>query len=180
MHRWAMEYQVQVRYILSKKSSAQMGIRVNPVLAWKSCIQCYISLLTEIILQHFDAFKIEIQGTLSKLWLFKASRGQPSKVVKIPIMSPGAEDMEYFNNWWLCNFIASFCKINGHIWLSSILGITVLIVLCLWTEFAMSCLEIDVGKSHEIAFSMTVQRDFQCQSLKSLLRQTFYWEGQNN
>ena len=38
----------------------------------------------------------------------------------------------------------------------------------------MSCLEIDVGKSHEIAFSMTVQRDFQCQSLKSSLRHTFY------
>ena len=31
----------------------------------------------------------------------------------------------------------------------------------------MSCLEMDVGKSHEIAFSMTVQRDFQSQSLKS-------------
>ena len=26
----------------------------------------------------------------------------------------------------------------------------------------MSCLEMDVGKSHGIAFSMTVQRDFQC------------------
>ena len=26
---------------------------------------------------------------------------------------------------------------------------------------------MDVGKSHEIAFSMTVQNDFQCQSLKS-------------
>ena len=34
----------------------------------------------------------------------------------------------------------------------------------------MSCLEMDVGKSHEIAFSMTVQRDFQCRSLKSSLR----------
>ena len=31
----------------------------------------------------------------------------------------------------------------------------------------MSCLEMDVGKFHEIAFSMTVQGDFQCQSLKS-------------
>ena len=27
----------------------------------------------------------------------------------------------------------------------------------------MSCLEMDVGKYHEIAFSMTVQRDFKCQ-----------------
>ena len=34
--------------ILSKKSSAQMGFRVNPVLARNSCIQCYISLFTEI------------------------------------------------------------------------------------------------------------------------------------
>ena len=37
----------------------------------------------------------------------------------------------------------------------------------------MSCLEMDVGESNEIAFSMTVQRDFQSQSLKSsLLRGT--------
>ena len=82
-----------------QKSSAQMGFRVNPVLARNSCIQCYISLFTEIILQQFDAFEIEIQGTLTKLWSFKASRGQPSKVVKfISIMSHGAEDMEYLNN----------------------------------------------------------------------------------
>ena len=27
-------------------------------------------------------------------------------------------------------------------------------------SFIMSCLEMDVGKSHEIAFSMTVKRDF--------------------
>ena len=44
-----------------------MGFRVNPVLASYSCIQCYISLFTEIILKQFDAFKIEIQGTLTKL-----------------------------------------------------------------------------------------------------------------
>ena len=31
-------------------------------------------------------------------------------------------------------------------------------------------LEMDVGNSHEIAFSMTIQRDFQRQSLKSSLR----------
>ena len=53
--------------ILSKRSSAQMGFGVNPVLARNSCIQCYISLFTEIILQQVDAFKIEIQGTLTKL-----------------------------------------------------------------------------------------------------------------
>ena len=86
-------------YILSKKSSAQMGFRVNPVLVRISCIQCYVSFFTEIILQQFDAFKIEIQGTLTKLCSFKASRSQPSKVVKLPITSPGAEDMEYLNNW---------------------------------------------------------------------------------
>ena len=34
----------------------------------------------------------------SKVPLFKASRGYPSKVVKLPIMSPGAENMEYMNN----------------------------------------------------------------------------------
>ena len=34
----------------------------------------------------------------------------------------------------------------------------------------MSCLEMDVGKFHEIALSMIVQRDVQCQSLKSSLR----------
>ena len=34
-----------------------------------------------------------------KLGPFKASRGQPSKVVKLPIMSSGAEDMEYLYNW---------------------------------------------------------------------------------
>ena len=54
-------------HILSKKSSAQMGFRINPVLARNSCSQCYMSLFTEIILQQFDALKIEIQGTLTKL-----------------------------------------------------------------------------------------------------------------
>ena len=53
--------------ILSKKSSAQMGFRVNSVLARNSGIKYYTSLFTEIILQHFDAFKIEIQGILVKL-----------------------------------------------------------------------------------------------------------------
>ena len=58
-----------------------------------------MSLFTEIILQQLHSFKIEIQGTPAKLRAFKASRGHPSKVVKLPIMSPGAEDMEYLNNW---------------------------------------------------------------------------------
>ena len=34
---------------------------------------------------------------------------------------------------------------------------------------------MDEGNSHEIAFSMTVQRDFQCQSLKLILTH-FYTE----
>ena len=37
-----------------------------------------------------------------------------------------------------------------------------------------------MGKSHENAFIMTVQRDFQCLSLKSLLQHTFYFQGQND
>ena len=44
-----------------------MGFRVNSVLARNSCIQSYISLFTEIILQQHDAFKIKIHGTLAKL-----------------------------------------------------------------------------------------------------------------
>ena len=34
----------------------------------------------------------------------------------------------------------------------------------------MSCLEMDVGNSHEMAFSLTIQRE----SFKSLLRHPFY------
>ena len=49
------------------QQNAQMGFRVNPVLARSNCISCYISLFTEIILQQLDAFKIEIQGILKKL-----------------------------------------------------------------------------------------------------------------
>ena len=33
----------------------------------------------------------------------------------------------------------------------------------------VSCLEIDMGKSRETVFGLTIQRDFQCQSLKSSL-----------
>ena len=46
------------------------------------------------ILQHIDAFQTEIQGSLTKMCAFKASRGHPLKVVKLPIMKPGAETME--------------------------------------------------------------------------------------
>ena len=81
-----------------KKSSSQVGVRVNPVLARNGCIKCYISLFKEIILQQLDVFQTEIQGSLTKLCAFKASRGHPSIVVKLPIMSPGAVNMEYLNN----------------------------------------------------------------------------------
>ena len=44
------------------------------------------------------AFQTEILGSVTKLCAFKASRGHASKVVKLPIMSPGSENMEYLNN----------------------------------------------------------------------------------
>ena len=47
-----------------------------------------------------------------KLCAFKASRGHPSKVVKLPIMSPGAENMEYLNNPQLHNELHLCCVIN--------------------------------------------------------------------
>ena len=61
-------------YIPSKKSSAQVGVRVNSVLIRNNCIKCYtcISLFKEIILQELDAFQTEIQGFLTKLCAFKA------------------------------------------------------------------------------------------------------------
>ena len=75
-----------------------MGVQVNSVLTRDGCIKCYISLFKEIILQQFDAFQTEIQGSVTKLCAFKASRDHLSKVVKLPIMSSGAENMEYLNN----------------------------------------------------------------------------------
>ena len=78
-------------YIHSKKSSAQVGVRFNSFLTRNGCIKCCISLFKKIILQQLDAFQTEIQGSLTKQSAFKASKGNPSKVVKLPIMSPGAE-----------------------------------------------------------------------------------------
>ena len=75
-----------------------MGVRVNFVLTRIGCIKCYISLFEEIILLQLDAFQTEIQGSLMKLCAIKASRGHASKVVKLPIMSPGSENMECLNN----------------------------------------------------------------------------------
>ena len=74
-----------------QKSSAQVGVQVNSVLTRNDCIKCYISLFKENILQQLNAFQTEIPGSLMKLCVFKASRGHPSKVVKLPIMPPGAE-----------------------------------------------------------------------------------------
>ena len=70
------------------KSSAQMGVRVHSVLTRNGCIKWFILLFKEIILQNLDAFQTEIQGSLTKLCAFKASRGHPSIVVKLPLMSP--------------------------------------------------------------------------------------------
>ena len=75
-----------------------MGVRVNSVFTRNDCIKCYIPLFKEIILQQLEAFQTEIQGSLAKLGAFKASRGHPSKVVNLPIMSHRAVNMEYLNN----------------------------------------------------------------------------------
>ena len=40
----------------------------------------------------------EIQGSFTKLCVFKVSRVHPSKVAKLPIMASGAESMEYLIN----------------------------------------------------------------------------------
>ena len=85
-------------FIYPVKSSAQVGVWVNSVLTRNGYIKFYISLFKEIILQQCDAFQTEIQNSLTKPCAFKASRGHPSKMVKIPIMSPGAKNMEYLNN----------------------------------------------------------------------------------
>ena len=76
-----------------QKSSAHFRFQVNFVLTRNSCIKYYISLFKEIILQQFDKFQTEIQGSLTKLSAFN-----PSKMAKFQIMAPGAENMEYLNN----------------------------------------------------------------------------------
>ena len=81
-----------------KKSSAQVCVWVSSVLTRNGCIKCYISLFKEIILQQCDAFQTVIQDSLTKLCAFKASRGHPSKMVKLPIMSPELKNTEYLNN----------------------------------------------------------------------------------
>ena len=93
-----MKVIIYISLYTQQKSSAQVAVRVNSVLNRNDCIKCYISLFKEIILQQLDAFQTEIHGSLMKMCAFKASRGHHSKVVKLPIMQPGAENMEYLNN----------------------------------------------------------------------------------
>ena len=80
-----------------QKSSAQVGVRVNSVLTKNDCIKCYILLFKKSFCKNWGAFQTEIQGSLTKLCAFNASRGHPSKVVKLRIMSPGAGNMEYLD-----------------------------------------------------------------------------------
>ena len=79
-----------IDYIYLVKSSAQVGVWVQSVLTRNGFIKCYVSLFKEIILQQCDAFQTEIQDSFAKPCASKASRGHPSKMVKLPIMSPGA------------------------------------------------------------------------------------------
>ena len=92
-----------------------MGVRVNSVLTSNDFINCYISLFKEIIVQQLDAFQTEMQGSLMKLCAFKASRGHPSKMVKLPTISNGADNMEYLNNQWLHYELHLCCVINVKI-----------------------------------------------------------------
>ena len=111
-------------YIPSKKSSAQVDVWVNSVLTRNGCIKCYISLFKGIILQQLDEFKTEIKDSLTQLCAFKVSRGHPSKVVKLSIMSPVSENMEYLNNPSLHKELHLCCVINVKIWFSWDLGFT--------------------------------------------------------
>ena len=108
-----------------QKSYGYLGFQLISVLTRNGCIQCYISLFTEIILQQLIEFQTKIQGSLTKLCVFKVSRGHPSKVAKLPIIASGAENMEYLIN--IHDGIIElhpFCEINVLIRLTSDLGIT--------------------------------------------------------
>ena len=56
------------------------------------------SLFPKIILQQLVEFQTEMQGSLTKLCVYKVSRGRPSKVAKLPIIVSVAENMEYLIN----------------------------------------------------------------------------------
>ena len=50
------------------------------------------------ICQRLVEFKTEVQGSLTKLCIFKVSRGHTLKVVKLTIIASGAENMDYLIN----------------------------------------------------------------------------------
>ena len=75
-----------------------MAVRVNFVMTRGDCVECYILLFGEIILQQLGAFRAEVHGSLVGMCAFGASWGRHSGVVKLPVMPPGAEDMEYLRN----------------------------------------------------------------------------------
>ena len=52
-----------------------------------------------------DWLNSKLKGSLTKLGVFKVSRGHPPKVVKLPIIATGAENMEYL--------IYRDCVMNG-------------------------------------------------------------------
>ena len=60
-----------------------------------------------IIFKHFDALKIEIQGTLTKLCAFKTSRDHPSKMVKLQLMSPGELSRTIGGYAMICSFLCN-------------------------------------------------------------------------
>ena len=85
-----------------------MAFQANPVLPRNCYILCYISLFTEIILQHLMHSKLKSKVPLWNCEHLKRLGVTSQRVVKSPIMSLGAEDMENFISWWLRQRIASF------------------------------------------------------------------------
>ena len=89
---------ISVCLYAQQKCSAQVCVQIKSVVTRNGSINCYILLFKEIILLQLDAFKTEIQGSLTKLCALKASMGHPSKVIKLPITSLGADIIELLNN----------------------------------------------------------------------------------
>ena len=97
-------------------------------------------------------------------------------MIKLPIVSPGAENVEYLNNLVVVSRISSFlCNqwlhlVVNHLMYHKFIHAVPVNRICV----VMRCLEIDMGKSRETAFDLAVQRDFQFQFLESTLRHKFY------
>ena len=83
--------------IYPAKSSAQVGVRVNSVLTVMAALNYIYCCLKNSFCNNWMHSKLKSKVPLRNC-AFKASRGNPSKVVKLPIMSPGAENMKYLNN----------------------------------------------------------------------------------